>query len=98
MALRGKHQAAAVAFHWHARHQAAAVGLQCLLAEAPGRSHGLMGLPCCDSQAAAVTARNRQAAAVAFAETACMNGRSSSHTSIYSIYVYTRASIRVSGF
>ena len=45
-----------------------------------------MGLPCCDGQAAAVANRNCQAAAVAFAEKACMLGRS--HTLYTYIYIH----------
>ena len=66
------------------RHQAVAVVWPLLRAKHQAAAVGLLR---CDGQAAAVTARNRQAAAVAFDETACMNGRSSSHTSIY-IYIY----------
>ena len=96
---RPKHQAAAVGFLCsEAKRQAAAMALLCLEPEAQAvavvwpllrakHQAAAVGLLRCDGQAAAVTARNRQAAAVAFDETACMNGRSSSHTSIY-IYIY----------
>ena len=92
MALRGKHQAAAVAFVSHAIPQAAAVG-SCIPSRAKHQA-AAMGMPCCDGQAAAVTNRNCQAAAVTFgrvAEQACLClGRSTSltHHGLH-IYIYT---------
>ena len=79
------------------RHQAVAVVWPLLRAKHQTAAVGLLR---CDGQAAAVTARNRQAAAVAFDETACMNGRSSSHTSIYIYlcYIYLCLGFGGSGF